>query len=247
LGAVAHFEDGAQKAGEALIGADGVHSIVRESLEGASKSPLRRAILFRALLPADHAPTSLDPCAISLWLCPGAHLVAYAVSGGKQINMVAAAEAPEAPGPVSSSEVAGYFRDSHASLLALLSLPLPWSSWPALWGDVAANWTKGRIALIGDAAHAIPPFLAQGAAMALEDAVVLGRVITRSRDTATAFRQYEVLRRPRVLRVSQASYRQGDIYHARGAVRLARNLVLRSLGPAAIPTRMGWLYDWGLS
>lgn len=244
---VANLADGEQRAGEALVGADGVHSVVRDGLESASKGPFGREMLFRALLPAESAPASVDPYAISLWLCSGAHLVTYPVRGGKQINMVAAAEAPGGSDPVSSSGVAGHFRDCHANLLALLSLPAAWSCWPALWGEVAPRSVKGRIVLIGDAAHAMPPFLAQGAAMALEDAVVLGQVLEGSRDTVAAFRQYAAVRRPRVLRVSRASCRQGHIYHARGAVRLARNLVMRSLGPAAIPTRMGWLYEWGLS
>jgi salicylate hydroxylase len=244
---VANFANGEQRAGEALIGADGVHSVVWETLEGASQPALGREMLFRALLPRDKAPPSLAPGAISLWLCPAAHVVAYPVSGG-YLNLVASTVRVEDPHPrsrpVSSSEVADHFLTAHPDLLALVSLPAQWSCWPGLWREVAPQWVRSRIALIGDAAHAMPPFLAQGAAMALEDAVVLGRVLEPNEDITAAFRQYEALRRPRVLRVWRASYRQGYIYHARGAVRLARNLVLRSLGRRAIPTRMGWLYGW---
>ncbi|MFL5260365.1 MAG: FAD-dependent monooxygenase [Hyphomicrobiales bacterium] len=244
---VANFADGEQRAGEALIGADGVHSVVRKTLEGASQPASGREILFRTLLPRDKAPALLDPGAISLWLYPGAHLVAYPLSGG-HFNLVASAAKVGSPHPtlrpVSPSEVANHFLTAHPDLLALLSLPAQWSCWPGLWREIVPQWARGRVALIGDAAHAMPPFLAQGAAMALEDAVVLGRALEPNENIAAAFRQYEALRRPRVLRVSRVSYRQGYIYHSRGAARLARNLVLRSLAPGAIPTRIRWLYDW---
>ncbi|MBK1867394.1 FAD-dependent monooxygenase [Aestuariivirga sp. YIM B02566] len=240
--------DGTALTGEALLGADGIRSAIRAALL-ADGPPVRHAeTLFRALAPID--VTLADPLAnVTLWLCRGGHVVHYPVQGGKALNVVAATLGGDWPGdgwsaPAAADELPALFPDAHPELHRVLALPAAWQKWAAASRTTARTWTKGRIALIGDAAHASLPYLAQGAAMALEDAVVLARNIQTSDTIAGALRAYQALRLPRTQRIVAESRRLSSIYHARGPMRLARNVVLRSTKPEVFLSRLSWIYDF---
>ncbi len=234
--------------GGALLGADGIRSAIRAALL-ADGPPVRHAeTLFRALAPL--AVTFADPLAnVTLWLCRGGHVVHYPVQGGKALNVVAATLGGDWRGdgwssPAASDELPALFPDAHPELRRVLALPTAWQKWAAASRATARTWTRGRVALIGDAAHASLPYLAQGAAMALEDAVVLARNIQTSDTMVGALRAYQALRLPRTQRIVAESLRLGSIYHARGPVRLARNLVLRITKPEDFLSRLSWIYDF---
>jgi salicylate hydroxylase len=125
----------------------------------------------------------------------------------------------------------------------LVATPQAWRRWALHTLPPLPTWTRGPVTLLGDAAHAIVPFLAQGGVLALEDAAVLAETLQQS-DAADAFRSYERRRRPRALRVAKASLQNGRIYHLSGALARARDLVLRTLPPERLMARYDWLYGW---
>jgi salicylate hydroxylase len=129
-------------------------------------------------------------------------------------------------------------------LALLLAAPASWMRWPGADLPVLPRWSSGRVALLGDAAHATLPFLAQGAVMALEDAAVLSRETARTPDLAAAFSAYERQRRERTTKVQERSRRQSQIYHAGGVMAAARNLTLRLAGPSFALRQLDWIYRW---
>jgi salicylate hydroxylase len=131
------------------------------------------------------------------------------------------------------------------ALRDLVAAPRSWRRWALHTLPPPPAWTRGRIALLGDAAHAIVPFLAQGGVLALEDAMVLADAIARhGPDVAGALAWYADRRRPRAYEVARASQQNGRIYHLSGALAAARNLVLRTAPPARLMARYDWLYGW---
>ncbi len=234
--------------GEALLGADGIRSAIRDELV-ADGAPVRHPeSLFRALAPID-AGTDRRLAAITLWLCRGGHVVHYPVQGGTALNLVVAALDARWSGegwslPASSPEVLAHFPDMHEDLRDVLALPSGWLKWAAASRAPASTWSRGRVTLVGDAAHAALPYLAQGAAMALEDAATLSVCLERNDAVAAAFGAYQVLRMPRTGRIVRESRKLGDIYHAGGPLRLARNLVLRMTDPVSFLKRLAWVYDF---
>ena len=124
-----------------------------------------------------------------------------------------------------------------------------WRKWALFTVGGGDDWTEGPIALLGDAAHAMLPFAAQGAGMAIEDAAVLAKCLGQSQDEAgpsiaAAMQRYARQRRARVARVQRAARRQGRIYHLGGPLALARDLVIRTMGPERMLARQDWVYDW---
>lgn len=234
--------------GEALLGADGIRSAIRQEII-ADGPPVRHPeSLFRALVSIDAAADS-RLAAITLWLCRGGHVVHYPVRGGTALNLVVAAVGAGWAGegwsaPAAQPEVLAHFPDMHADLRNVLTLASGWLKWAAASRAPAPTWSRGRVALIGDAAHAALPYLAQGAAMALEDAVTLCVEIERNGAAAAAFGAYQARRMPRTGRMVRESRKLGDIYHAAGPLRLARNIVLRMTDPGDFLKRLAWVYDF---
>ncbi len=211
--------------------------------------PLYRGhAIFRALIPFGAVPPSVAADAVTLWLYPGGHVVHYAVSNWTQFNIVAAIDSTwTATGwsePGKPDDVKLAFADAAGPLADLLAVPKSWLKWAGADLAPSAQWTNGRIALAGDAAHASLPYLAQGAAMALEDACVLAGVLRRLPDIAAAFSRYAALRRERTARVQNESRRLGRLYHARGPARLLRNLALRTMTAERFLRRNDWIYRW---
>jgi salicylate hydroxylase len=233
--------------GEALLGADGIRSVIRRDL-GQEAAPRRRGqTLYRALTFLDR-PLPDHLTAITLWLCRRGHVVHYPVKAGRALNVVAAIEgrweSEEWSAPVARQEVMAHFTKIDRDLFDVLAISSPWQKWAAADLIPLASWSRNRTTLIGDAAHAALPYLAQGAAMALEDAVTLARCIVRGDTIAQAFTAYESLRKPRTRRIAAASLSLSRAYHASGPLRLARNTLLRMSDPAGFLDRMAWIYGF---
>ena len=233
---------------DALIGADGLHSLVRAKLETAAAAVVSTRSAWRALAPAADAPAFARAARTHLWLGRDAHLVHYPVRGGALVNVVAiVAErggAGEARGFWDAAGVfpAARFVRWHADARALLECAPGWRRWPLFERPPLPQWSAGRVALLGDAAHPMLPFLAQGAGQAIEDAAALARALAGGGGTAPALASYGAGRSARAALVQAASRRQGDIYHLGGPAALARDFALRVMGPERMAARMDWLY-----
>ncbi|MFN3658094.1 MAG: FAD-dependent monooxygenase [Pseudolabrys sp.] len=237
--------------GIALIGADGIWSSVSGRLGKQRPPRFAHRTAWRALALAEDVPAEFRAPFVHLWLGQDAHLVHYPVKGGRLINIVgivndewqekgwSAAGARE--------EVLRHFARWAWSekVRGLLAIPQRWLKWALYERRTPFGGGVGPVTLIGDAAHPMLPFLAQGAGMAIEDAAVLAAFLGRFRDDpADALRGYEGARRPRTERAQQVSRKQGRIYGLTGPEALLRNIAMRAMGGERLRARYDWLYSW---
>jgi salicylate hydroxylase len=238
----------------ALIGADGVWSAVRHQLFPRKQARFTGRIAWRGTLEAGHLPDDFDLHRVQLWLGPNAHLVAYPMSGGQRVNIVAISSGSwNSPGwneVADATEIRRQFGSPQwpSSVRLLVDAVESWRRWALFAVDASQPWTSGRVALLGDAAHAMLPFVAQGAGMAIEDAAVLAECLARHpNDIPAALARYGEARQPRVVRVQRTAQRTGEIYHMRGAMALARDTVIRLLSGERLRARQDWIYDWRIT
>jgi salicylate hydroxylase len=239
---------------QALIGADGVWSRVRHILFPQTKAAFAGLIAWRGTFDADLLPGTSASRAVQLWMGPNGHLVAYPMSGGRQVNMVAIVPGdvrePGWSAPGDASELTPHFSTAGwpAEALAMLGAVTKWQRWALFTLPDGGIWNAGPVALLGDAAHAMLPFAAQGAGMAIEDAAVLAACLGEAGHDAAgipaALQRYADLRRARVGRVQRTARQSGKIYHLHGPMALARDLVMQALGPRRLQARQDWIYDW---
>jgi 2-polyprenyl-6-methoxyphenol hydroxylase-like FAD-dependent oxidoreductase len=237
--------------GMALIAADGLWSMARTRLGFKEAPRFAGRTAWRALVPAkDVAPEFREPM-IHLWLGRDAHLVHYPVKAGKVINVVViTADSWSGPGwsePASRVDLLRHFSAKHWAPQAhsLVRAPEAWLKWALYNRRPLINWSQDAAALLGDAAHPMLPFLAQGAAMAIEDAVVAAQCLARMPDDVPlALRTYSAVRRARVWKVQRMAARNGERYHF-GAVRgTLRDTAMRFMGGQRLLRHYDWLYDW---
>jgi salicylate hydroxylase len=240
--------------GAALIGADGLWSEVRQRLALLGDAPPRvaRRTAWRATIASAKLPDEFAAPQVNLWLGRRAHLVHYPLRGGTEVNVVAIAEDAGASGE--SPEFWNERRDSkllhdafarwHPTARALLSATADWRSWPLYDRAPLTSWSAGRVTLAGDAAHPMLPFLAQGAAQAIEDAAALQNALAAEPSIAAAFKAYDTARNGRAARIQAASRHQGDIYHMAEPASLARDMVMRVWGPRRMLARQDWIYGY---
>lgn len=240
--------DGSEVPGAAVVAADGIRSTLRQDVCGTVEPKLRGVALYRSLLPLSELPSGIEGGCVTLWLCPGAHVVHYPVSNWKSFNIVAAVDGAAGDSgwqsPATHQEVQGHFADAFPALADLLSKVISWRRWAGADLPPLARWSAGHTVLAGDAAHATLPFLAQGAMMALEDAAVLGQEIDRSPNLGQAYAAYERRRKPRTARIQAQSRAMSSAYHASGFKATARNLFLQGAGPGFALSRLAWIYRW---
>lgn len=240
---------GATRHGVAIVAADGLWSGIRATSCAATAPVPVGVSAARAVVPAA-ALTAGERTHVGLWLSPACHVVHYPVRGGAEIALVAVF--PDAHGAATAAwdtalpadRIAALATRTTAPLRAILAAAPSWRAWD-LHRLAPVPMAHGRIALLGDAAHPIRPHLAQGAVMALEDAVVLASSIAASPgDTAAALARYAAVRRPRVDRVAAASQQNGTVFHMQGMAALARDMAMRLLGGERLIRRYDWLYGW---
>ncbi len=237
----------------ALIGADGAWSAVRAKAFPAIQPQFSGLIAWRGTCDAASLPPDLRPTGVQLWMGPRAHLVVYPMSAGTRINMVAIvpgeALAPGWNAPGTHDDINLHFSRARwpANARAMIAATDNWGRWPLYTMPDGGVWHRGRVALLGDAAHAMVPFAAQGAGMAIEDAAVLAQCLgetTSDDELPAALARYTALRQPRVTRVQRMARQQGQIYHLRGPMAFARDTVMRLLGPNRLQARQDWIYHW---
>jgi salicylate hydroxylase len=238
----------------ALVGADGVWSAVRHHLFPEVQPQFSGLIAWRGTIEATQLPREYTSKRVQLWMGPDAHLVAYPISGGRQINVVAIVPGtwnrPGWSAPGDAMEIKNAFAPQRwpGPARMMISAVDDWRKWALFTVPEGGEWSSGAMTLLGDAAHAMLPFAAQGAAMAIEDAAVLAKCLAGTGDNAAgiapALQRYAGLRGARVTRVQRAARRNGNIYHLSGAAALARDLFIRAIGPQRMLARQDWIYDW---
>jgi len=233
----------------AVIGADGIRSAVRSAIGEGEMPVFRQRVAWRATLPMAAVPAALRGDRVGLWLGPDAHLVHYPLRGGADFNVVVLLGEDH---PVEGWRAPGDPAHLHRRLAGWSRLPrdlvgvvTDWQCWSladrATWFGPA----QGAVTLLGDAAHAMLPFAAQGGAMAIEDAAVLARACASGPDDlAGAFRAYERARTGRVARVQDLARRNGMIYHLAGPMAVARDMAMRLLGGRGLIARQDWIYGF---
>jgi 2-polyprenyl-6-methoxyphenol hydroxylase-like FAD-dependent oxidoreductase len=239
----------------ALIGADGIWSTVRQHLHPDVQPRFSGLIAWRGTVDPARLPREYASRRVQLWMGPHAHLVTYPISGARQINVVAVVPGEwNRPGwsePGDGNEIKSAFVAAgwHAIPRMLIGAVDGWRRWALFTVPGRGSWSEGAVALLGDAAHAMLPFAAQGAAMAIEDAAVLAKCIAERQNDGpaalpAALKRYAKLRRPRVTRVQRSARQAGRIYHLAGPLALARDLVIKAMGPKRMLSRQDWIYNW---
>ncbi|MFI7699490.1 FAD-dependent monooxygenase [Nonomuraea sp. NPDC049480] len=246
--AVLQFQDGESVRPDILIGADGVHSRVRSAIVGPTHAGESGICAFRALVPAAKAPGFAKRRAQTLWIGPGHHLVHYPVSGEEYVNLVAFA--PAGANSVESwtatttvEELLDEFAGWDPRLVELITAADTPGRWALLDREPLDHWNRGNATLLGDAAHPMFPFFAQGAAQAIEDGAVLALCLAVDPDNPiAALGRYEELRRPRTARLQEVSHGRSHINHLPdGPEQQARDLAYSQADPLKAN---GWIYEY---
>jgi salicylate hydroxylase len=247
-GVIARTSDGRSFKADALVAADGGKSVVRQQYVGDAPR-VSGHVVYRAVVEAGEFPENLKLNAPVVWVAPDCHLVHYPLRGGAQYNVVVTfhSRKPETWSVTEGSreEVLTYFDGILPRPRQLIELPKDWKRWATADRDPIGNWIYGRATLLGDAAHPMLQYLAQGAGMALEDAVTLGEAVRAAGgDMAEAFQEYERSRVVRTARVVLMTREMGRLYHARGVERLVRNDLWKGRTPERYYDALEWLYAW---
>ena len=252
----ADFETIGQRLGlppaQLVVGADGVWSQVRRMVPGAAAPRFAGQVAWRFTMPANAMRTIVDPNNVTAFLGSHTHLVAYPLENGASFNIVAITTGKD-PGhtwaeretPTDRIRLLEAFGDWHPKIIALLR-EAPQMTWWPLFEVVDGRWSNDAgTVLIGDAAHAMTPFAAQGAAMAIEDGFELAQAFSQaSGDTGAAIADYETHRRLRIGRARQRAAFNQFAYHARGPIRIGRDIVLALRSPESLAKDLDWLYGY---
>ncbi|HHY48902.1 MAG TPA: monooxygenase [Alphaproteobacteria bacterium] len=231
----------------AFIGADGVHSHTRVGVLGGPEAVYTGAVAWRTTLPLSALDRQIAADKVTLLMAPGYHAVCYPLPYRKQVNIalfakLKASAAFGADPPRSPQLPWALLRSRHFDAL-MAAAEGAWNFWP-LSTVTAESWHSGGTGLVGDAAHAMLPFQAQGAAMAIEDAAILAPLLMTEPTAESALARYEAIRRPRVERVQKLSAANATAFHMEWPFTLARNAVIALQGPTGHFWRLDWLYGF---
>lgn len=235
-------------AGDALIGAEGIWSRTREAVVGDGKPRVSGHIAYRAVLRREDVPTHLWSDDVLLWGGEKTHLVHYPLRRGELFNLVAVFHSNKYDEGWNTfgdtAELQERFADAVPQVRELLGKIETWKMWVLCDREPVKNWSDGRVTLLGDAAHPMLQYLAQGAGQAIEDAVVLGEALKHTRgDVAAAFQKYQKARYLRTGRVQLTARFYGDIYHAAGVTRELRNQLFQGGNESAGFAGLKWMYE----
>lgn len=244
-------QHGRRSRGVALVGADGVKSAVRAQYVN-DPARVTGHVVYRAVVDKAEFPAALRWNAASLWAGPRCHLVHYPLRGGEQYNVVVTfhSRQQEQWGVTdgSKAEVQSYFQGIVPLARQLIDLPKSWRRWATADREPIGTWSFGRATLLGDAAHPTTQYMAQGACMALEDAVTLGEALRlQGNDWTRAFDLYQRSRVARTARIVLSGREMGRLYHAEGVERLVRNELWKGRSQARFHDALDWLYGWNVS
>jgi salicylate hydroxylase len=246
------FADGTRAGGDALVGADGIHSVIRAALHGADQAEFTGLVAWRGTIPMASLPPHLARMVASNWVGPGRHVVQYPLRRGELMNFVGVVERDDwqeeswtTPG--THAEMRADFQGWHEDVQTLIdAIPQPFL-WALKLRRPLPVWSRGRITLLGDACHPTLPFLAQGAVMAIEDGFILARaLVAHGEDVAGAFRAYEAARQERTARVVNGSADNTKRFHnpALGDPAGAQAYVEREWAEAKLRERYDWMYRY---
>ena len=241
-------QNGKRWVGQALIGADGGKSVVRAQYVN-DPPRVTGHVVYRAVVDKADFPDDLKWNAASLWAGPKCHLVHYPLRGGEQYNVVVTfhSRQPETWGVTDGSkeEVESYFQGIAPKARQLIDLPKSWKRWATADREPIGTWVFGRATLLGDAAHPTTQYMAQGACMAMEDAVTLGEALrVTHKDWDAALQLYQQNRVTRTARIVLSGREMGRLYHAAGVERLVRNSLWKGRSQERFYDAMEWLYSW---
>jgi salicylate hydroxylase len=251
---VLQLDGGKTVRGDCLIGADGVHSQVRQSLFGPDQPQFTGLVVWRGIVPMEKLPKHMARMVASNWVGPGAHVVHYPLRAGKVMNFVGALERSDwqveswsARG--TTEELAADFAGWHEDIHALIrNIPVP-HKWALMTRPPMERWSVGRVTLLGDACHSMVPFLAQGAVMAIEDGYILARALTASADISSNLFKYEEARRQRTRKAVEGSAANiGRFHHpALADPATARQYVEREWAGQNVADRYEWLFRYDVT
>ncbi|MCC6948823.1 MAG: 3-hydroxybenzoate 6-monooxygenase [Bradyrhizobiaceae bacterium] len=246
-GVTLRFEDGGTAEGGALVGCDGMWSRVREKIVGDGKPRVSGHIAYRAVLRREDVPTDLWRPDVVLWAGPRTHFVHYPLRRGELYNLVAVFHSDryvEGWNEEADAETLwAHFKGQRPEVLRMLERIETWRMWVLCDREPVKEWSKGRVTLLGDAAHPMLQYLAQGACMATEDAVWLAeKAAAAPDDLPAAFRAYQEQRYLRTGRVQIMARVYGEFYHARGVAAELRNQMLGARTPKDAYEGVAWLY-----
>ena len=239
---------GEQVRGAALIGADGLWSRIRGQLVGDGPPRVSGHTTYRSVIPTEQMPEALRWNAATLWAGPKCHVVHYPLQGWKTFNLVVTchddAAEPVAGRPVSAEQVMAGFRHLHPMVRSIIGQGRDWRLWVLCDRDPVERWVEGRVALLGDAAHPMLQYMAQGACMAMEDAVCLARAMEKHGGAVEpALAAYNAARALRTARVQLLSRAMGEhVYHPAGAHAALRNAMMAAKTQAEWHETLAWLY-----
>lgn len=233
---------------DAVVGCDGVKSAIRQTLIG-DEARVTGHVVYRAVVDVEDMPKDLQVNAPVVWAGPNCHLVHYPLRGGQQYNLVVTFHSREKEEwgvkDGSKEEVLSYFEAIHPLPHQMLDRPSSWKRWATADREPVERWSFGRATILGDAAHPMTQYVAQGACQALEDAVTLGAAVQEANgDFEAAFRLYEQARIPRTARVLYAARDMGRIYHAKGVDRHVRNSLWTGRAQSQFYDSLQWLHGW---
>jgi salicylate hydroxylase len=245
-----HCANGQTHRGVALIGADGGKSVVRKQYVN-DPPRVTGHVVYRSVIDKSEFPDDLKWNAASIWVGPNCHLVHYPLRGGEQYNVVVTFHSrnKEEWGVTEGSkeEVQSYFQGICPKARQLIDLPKTWKRWATADREPIDTWVHGRATILGDAAHPTTQYMAQGACMALEDAVTLGEALrVHGNDWSKALELYQRSRVARTARIVLSGREMGRLYHAKGVERLVRNSLWKGRTQERFYDAMEWLYGWNV-